>query len=246
MEQEAIRKFIHSSGHTGRRMRWPWKGDGPLHLDHNSIWVLSGPSLELSQLRDARSYVKRISVFLRSAKRTSSKFELRSLAQGELCFGLDQVNSGEDSAPINQLIRAPRRSWRSRSPRLQHQQFQSQEFNHSTGKVQKDKNTVCRENIEENSIENEFITTATGVNGLPGVAEHGMARPARLPAQRCRSRWQKADLPANHPFLIALQPINKALGRDSERRELTGDGDQYFSDILPVRYHATQYLMLED
>jgi hypothetical protein len=39
---------------TGRSVSWPRKGGGPLHVDHHSICVISGLSLELSQLRDTR------------------------------------------------------------------------------------------------------------------------------------------------------------------------------------------------
>jgi hypothetical protein len=38
--------------HTRGGMRMPRKGEGTLHLDHLSIWIYTGKSLELPQLRD--------------------------------------------------------------------------------------------------------------------------------------------------------------------------------------------------
>lgn len=60
----------------------PREGEGTLHLDHLSIWIYTGNSLELSQLRDTSLYQSARRLGL--SNRTSASHQLkRRWSRGE-------------------------------------------------------------------------------------------------------------------------------------------------------------------
>lgn len=69
-------------------MRMPREGEGTLHLDHLAIWIYTGNSLELPQLRDTSLY----NVVWRL------QFAQKSLSLPSMRYGASRVERGADSA----------------------------------------------------------------------------------------------------------------------------------------------------
>lgn len=75
--------------HTRGGMRMPRKGEGTLHLDHLSIWIYTGKSLELPQLRDT-SLNKLVRGFYKICAKGPSAFhqldvvEIREVSAGKI------------------------------------------------------------------------------------------------------------------------------------------------------------------